>query len=285
MLQETDKDRRRRIRNRFLGSLAGILFTCVILALDAYVLFTPGLLKAVTNHPDHDKVSISFGPLLTELCTSADMNESAGNYTVVHEYSCTTLLFYQVPIDDYIGPVSWSSTNIMIAYWVPLIFALLSIRATLLVVHPYLQMLVSLGHIGTIYLIYDVCMNSKIAHTEYTYEYGIIVLFARMCFTIVMAMVTTSVVLARLLMIKYDIFGCGNDEPVLVGIGYNVDKDDITGQKFWSAKSTKLHISRNDETSNCIPIKRHGSYQSIDLGNSSPPVLTFGSYSSSTGGM
>lgn len=244
MLEETDRMRRRRIAKSFTGWFLGIIFTLSLLTIDAIVVFTPELLIVDVPHPE---MTISFGPLFTRLCTT---NNNTDIPNEILSDVCIKILFYQLPIDDYIGPISWQSTTVMIAYWVPLVASLLCMRATFMLLHPYLQFICSAGYIGVIVIMFETI--GEYSGNKYMYGIGLMLILIRIIICTVTMLVTTCVLIFRACMIKYDICGCGNDDPILVGVSY----EDPSKQEFWSPM----------KQSNEIRVTRRSSYQSIDLG-------------------
>lgn len=269
MLEETDKMRRRRIARTFAGWSVGIIFTLTLLTIDAVIVFTPDLLHVTMSHPEHEKMTISFGPLFTKLCSRKMENKLYESYnndtlltykipfksTSIFSDTCIKMLFYQLPIDDYVGPVSWQSITVIVAYWVPLVISLLCMRATFMILHPYLQFICSVGYIGVIVIMFDTIGMREEEKSLYTYGFGMLLILVRMAICTVTMIVVTCILVFRACMIKYDICGCGNDEPILIGVGYN-DHEDPSKQAFWSPMRTED-----------MPIKRRDSYQSIDLGD------------------
>ena len=223
--EESEKSRQRRILNRFMFVAMSVTFTLTLYALDAYIMFSTTLATV-----KHGNVTISFGPLYTKLCS----NQTA---TMT---KCTKVLFYQMPVDDYFGPEVQRSSDIMVATWIPMLFGLIASRFALYRIHCLLQLIVSLGYSGLIYLLITGPTNPGMSVT-------IILIRFSTCLVCIMIAIIMSAIKAMTLRCCPDI----SLEPILIGKSFsddtaedmNVDlyysDDDVLSQRFWSAKKER----------------------------------------------
>lgn len=214
MLQESESARKRRILGRLVYQLLCISFTSIIYSLDAYVFFSTTLASLETS----TGIVAKFGPLFTDLCPK-------------NKTECIKVLFYQVPIDDYFGPNVSGSALIMVSSWVPIIVGLLATRLTFWKIHSLLQVLVSFGYSGVIYLLIS---------GNFTVGMSISVILVRLSMSIVFSALVLIYIVVKLIRTKYY---HGEDMPIIVGLSYNTgDSDaDIISQDFWEPKKEAMH--------------------------------------------
>jgi hypothetical protein len=167
-----------------------------------------------------DDITLSFGPLFTNICNRCN---------------CTTVLFYQVPVDDYFGPEVQSSASMMVAVWLPLLAGLILTRLTRSIFHAPAQMLVSISYSGLLYIL--------VSYEKYTLGSALIVIIIRAIYTSLVAAILSLILLARFTIIRFNICDCGPEEPILVGVDYTTD---ASRQEFWDPKITPLR-SEYDE--------------------------------------
>jgi len=237
--EESEKSRQRRILNRFMFVAMSVTFTLTLYALDAYIMFSTTLATV-----KHGNVTISFGPLYTKLCSNQTATIAMMTMMVDQPYKpsnqCTKVLFYQMPVDDYFGPEVQRSSDIMVATWIPMLFGLIASRFALYRIHCLLQLIVSLGYSGLIYLLITGPTNPGMSVT-------IILIRFSTCLVCIMIAIIMSAIKAMTLRCCPDI----SLEPILIGKSFsddtaedmNVDlyysDDDVLSQRFWSAKKER----------------------------------------------
>lgn len=247
--EESEKSRQRRILNRFMFVAMSVTFTLTLYALDAYIMFSTTL--ATVKHKD---VTVSFGPLYTKLCSNqtTTMTQMSTTETMVDQpykpiNKCTKVLFYQMPVDDYFGPEVQRSSDIMVATWIPMLFGLIASRFALYRIHCLLQLIVSLGYSGLMYLLIFRTMDSAEPGMSVT----IILIRFSTCLVCIILMIIMSAIKAMTLRCCPDI----SLEPILIGHSFNDDTakddvedmnvdlyysdDDVLSQRFWSSKKER----------------------------------------------
>lgn len=219
-LQESSKAKNKRLIRKALYRFFMITFTAMLYAIDVYIIFSTG----ITSVQQGD-IDISLGPLFTRVCKKT---------------KCNKVLFYQVPIDDYLGTIVQGSANIMLAIWIPIFVGVIATRILLWRIHPLLQTAVSIGYSGLLYVLND---NSYVIGTT------IYVIITRGILCLITTCIIAVITIIRAMALKFcpDV----SDMPVLVGLSWNTEhddeySDDLMSQQFYEPKKMSL-----DESEDC----------------------------------
>lgn len=190
--------------------------------MDLYVTFSSTIARRSVRD-----VSFDIGPLFTKMCTNTTRYDDR-NMTRV---SCLSLLFYQIPIDDY-AP---SSAMLMVAMWIPIIAGVLLTRLTFWKIHSTLQFIVSCGYLGAIYILF---------RDGYSPGMSTAIIAGRVAYTSIGIFIVVAFIIIKICREKY----C-TDTPTIIGVsyvaetpGHDSDDSDMLSAEYWDRQKTYITV-------------------------------------------
>lgn len=227
LLEESKHARNHRIRYRLAYRIFAAILTIGILTMDMYVIFSSSVAhrEVVRNGQNPEAITLDIGPIMTRLCHNTTHHGGFG----ASPPGCITVLFYQIPIDDYVT----SSAMMMIALWVPIMAGLILSRITFWKVHAPLQFIVSMGYMGVVYIL---------LRDGYTPGLSVGIIAGRLIWTSLGIACMVAFVVYKCCREKYclDV----TDTPTLVGVAYSTsppeddatDDDDMLSAGYWQSQ-------------------------------------------------
>ncbi len=218
ILEESKHARNIRVYQKVAFRILAAILTIGLLTMDLFVVFSSTVAHRSITRED-ELITLSVGPLITRMCSNVTHSGGfggEGNGIRGGSSSCMSILFYQVPIDDY----ATSSATLMIALWVPIIAALILTRLTFWRVHAPLQFVVSCGFLGVIYIL---------IRDGYTPGISAAIILGRVSWTAIFVLVFIAMTIIKCCREKYCL-GV-SDQPAIIGVAYTRgDGDDGDGE-------------------------------------------------------
>jgi hypothetical protein len=228
LVEESKHARNHRIAYRLAYRTLAAILTIGIITMDMYVIFSSTVAhrQLVRDGENPEAITLDIGPLMTRLCHNTTHHGGFGEVDGRVDGRCITVLFYQIPIDDYVT----SSAMMMLALWVPIMAGLILSRLTFWKVHAPLQFIVSMGYMGVVYIL---------LRDGYTPGLSVGIIAGRLIWVSLGIAVTVFFIVYKCCHEKYclDV----SDTPTLIGVAYSPrvdggvsdDDDDVLSARYW----------------------------------------------------
>jgi len=235
ILEESKHARNIRVFQKMAHRILSAILTIGLLSMDLFIVFSSSVAhRTIIRSTPTEMITLDVGPLITRMCNNAthhggfDRPIITDNGTIIKP--CISILFYQVPLDDYAS----SSATLMLALWVPIIAGLVATRITFWRVHALIQFIISCGYLGVIYIL---------LRDGYAPGISAAIILGRVSWTAIFTLVFMGMSIIKCCREKY----CADvrDEPAIIGVAYDNkvayedsgdsdDSDDMLSARYWN---------------------------------------------------